>query len=79
MTVGNTPVPPGFPYREVLLKGRPQHAPTDPFRIRHPVMDVGKRAKIFAPFDALRGFREALTETERRENGGPEASEASEE
>ena len=79
MTVINTPVPTGFPYRDVLLKGRPQHAATDPFRIRHPAMDIGKRAKIFAPFDALRGFREALTETEQRENGGGESQGSAEE
>ncbi len=49
-------VPEGFRYADVLAKGRPVHGTLDEFRIRHPGMDAGKRAKIFAPFDALRGF-----------------------
>ena len=55
-----TPLPEHFKYRDAYLRGRPQHQKTDPFRIRHPLMDIGKRAKIFAPFDALRGFSAAL-------------------
>ena len=66
--IGNVPLPEDFKYRDVLLKGRPRHEKTDPFRIRHPVMDTGKRAKIFAPFDALRGFSAVLLETEAKEN-----------
>ena len=31
----------------------------------HPKMDRGNRAKQFMPFDALKGFREALEEKER--------------
>ena len=58
--IGAIPMPAGFRYREVLLKGKPKHDKTDAFRIRHPNMDVGKRAKIFAPFDALKGFNEAV-------------------
>ena len=54
--LGYASIPPGFPYLDVLQKGRPLHEKTDPFRIRHPSMDTGRRAKIFAPFDALRGF-----------------------
>ena len=53
-----------FRYKEVLEKGRPQHAPTDHFRIRHPTMPCSKRAKIFAPFDALRGFNEMVNSKE---------------
>ena len=53
-------LPPNFKYRDAYLRGRPKHQKTDPFRIRHPVMDIGRRAKIFAPFDALRGFSAAL-------------------
>ena len=53
-------MPAGFRYREVFLKGKPQHDRYDSFRIRHPQMDVGKRAKLFAPFDALRGFDFAI-------------------
>ena len=59
-------IPPDFRYREVLLKGRPRHAPTDSFSIRHPSMDPGRRARIFQPFDALKGFREAVSEEESR-------------
>ena len=58
--IGVMPMPAGFRYRDVFLKGRPQHDRFDNFRIRHPQMDVGKRAKIFAPFDALRGFNFAI-------------------
>lgn len=58
--IGDIPMPAGFRYREILLKGKPKHDKTDVFRIRHPSMDVGKRAKIFAPFDALKGFNEAV-------------------
>ena len=57
---GGKSIPADFRYREVFLKGKPQHDRFDPFRIRHPSMDRGRRAKIFAPFDALRGFREAI-------------------
>ena len=52
--------PPDFPYREVFLRGKPQHTIDEGFGARHPRMSCGKRAKIFAPFDALRGFREAV-------------------
>ena len=58
--LGNTPMPDGFKYGDVFAKGRPRHQKTDPFGIRHPSMEVSKRAKIFAPFDALRGFSAAI-------------------
>ena len=63
---GYTAVPKDFPYFEVLRKGMPEHEKTDPFRIRHPRMDVGHRAKIFAPFDALKGFNEELAKSRQR-------------
>ena len=53
-------MPVNFRYREVFLKGKPCHDRLDAFRIRHPSMDRGRRAKIFAPFDALKGFSEAV-------------------
>ena len=59
-TIDDFPMPEDFRYKDVLLKGKPQHSKTDPFRLRHPSMDVRKRAKIFAPFDALRGYNEAV-------------------
>ena len=58
--IGETPMPAGFRYRDIFLRGKPEHDQADAFRRRHPSMDVGKRAKLFAPFDALRGFDEAV-------------------
>ncbi|MBE5869949.1 MAG: hypothetical protein E7294_01620 [Lachnospiraceae bacterium] len=47
-------------YRKVLQKGRPTHEKGDSFFVDHPPMPLSKRAKIFLPFDALKGFDEAL-------------------
>ena len=58
--IGVMPMPAGFKYREVFLKGKPRHDRYDSFRIKHPEMPPGKRAKLFAPFDALRGFDFAI-------------------
>ena len=58
------PIPANFQYADVLRRGQPQHERFDLFRLRHPSMDTGKRAKIFAPFDALRGFSEAVAAKE---------------
>ena len=58
--IGVMPMPAGFKYRDVFLKGKPRHDRYDSFRIRHPEMPPGKRAKLFAPFDALRGFDFAI-------------------
>ena len=54
MTVGYMPMPADFRYRDVCLRGKPELPP------RHPAMDTGHRAKIFAPFAALRGFDQAV-------------------
>ncbi len=54
------PMPENFKYKEVFEKGKPRHDPDDPFFIRHPRMDLARRAKLFAPFDALRGFSAAV-------------------
>lgn len=59
-TKDNRKIPADFRYRDVYIKGKPRHDTYDPFRVRHPVMDRGRRAKIFAPFDALRGFGDAV-------------------
>lgn len=59
--VGCIPMPPDFKYREIFFLGKPAHAPDDAFSLRHPAMDPGRRAKLFAPFDALRGFSFAVT------------------
>ena len=62
--IGVMEMPQDFKYRDVFLKGRPQHDRLDRFSIKHPKMPPGKRAKIFAPFDALRGFNEAVSSKE---------------
>ena len=59
-TVGYMTMPEQFSYREVFLLGKPQHDRYDRFTIKHPSMNVGRRAKIFSPFDALKGFNEAV-------------------
>ncbi len=56
----NLIIPNNFKYRKVFDKGKPVHDLDDPFLIKHPKMDLSRRAKIFAPFDALRGFDVAV-------------------
>lgn len=46
-------------YSDIIDKKRPEHD-NDDFSIRHPKMDILDRAKIFASFDALRGFDEEI-------------------
>ena len=53
-------LPPGFKYKKAFLAGRPQHKPFDGFYHQHPPMDRIRRAKIFAPFDALDGYAESI-------------------
>ena len=55
------PVSTAFPYLQVLLQGRPRHG-ADGFTQRHPRMERSKRAKIFAPFDALDGYGGSVRE-----------------
>ena len=62
--VGYMPMPAAFKYHDVYLHGRPRHQRYDRFWRKHPPMDHRQRAKIFAPFDALNGFDEAIAETE---------------
>lgn len=64
--VGYMTMPAEFPYRDVFLIGKPQHNRFDLFSAKHPKMDVGRRAKIFAPFDALKGFSEAVASKDVR-------------
>ena len=63
--VGTMPMPSSFAHQEALQHGRPKHCRNDEFWIRHPPMDQGHRAKIFAPFDALRGFDFRIMEAEK--------------
>ena len=57
-------IPSSFRYRNVLEKGKPRHDADDLFSIRHPAMECAKRAKIFSPFDALKGFGDELARAE---------------
>ena len=50
-------------YRKVYERGKPKHSPFDDFSIKHPAMDLSRRAKIFSPFDALKGFNEEIAST----------------
>ncbi|MBO4297343.1 MAG: hypothetical protein J5998_00975 [Clostridia bacterium] len=52
-------VPLDFPYLATIFQGPPEHD-HDAFSFSHPKMDRGKRAKIFAPFDALDGYGAAI-------------------
>ena len=64
MVLGAMEMPEQFRYADVMRKGFPRHERTDAFSMRHPPMSSGQWAKIFAPFDALRGFREAVSSKE---------------
>lgn len=55
-----TTLPIGFKYTATFLAGRPQHHRFDDFSRKHPKMDRRRRAKIFAPFDALDGYSESI-------------------
>ena len=62
--INNTDVPSSFRYRKVLEKGKPVHDKNDSFSIKHPAMDLSRRAKIFNPFDALKGFGDELSKAQ---------------
>ena len=47
-------------YAYAFARERPRHEPDDDFSLRHPKMPLNQRAKIFAPFAALKGYKEAL-------------------
>lgn len=48
-----------FPYEDIIGLERPVHK-GDEFSFRHPKMEIEDRAKIFAPFAALRGFESSI-------------------
>ena len=62
--IGYMPMPADFPYRKVMQMGRPKHDRYSEFGIRHPSMPCSRRAKIFAPFDALKWFDERISAKE---------------
>ena len=64
VTLGYMPMPANFRYVDVALKGRPQHKGWDSFTIKPPPMPPSRWAKIFSPFDALKGFSEAVASKE---------------
>ena len=57
-------LPSSFRYRHVIEKGKPVHDKNDRFSIKHPPMDLLRRAKIFSPFDALKGFQDELSKAQ---------------
>ena len=71
--IGVVSRPEGFRYAGVMEEGKQVHE-GDRFSARHPKMDYGRRAKIFAPFAALKGFEEEVQakrvryETEREKD-----------
>lgn len=62
--IGYMPMPEGFPYKKLLEMGRPKHEKCSDFVMRHPTMSCSRRAKIFAPFDALAGFSDRINKKE---------------
>ena len=56
-------MPEDFLYKSVIEKGPPHHEPYDDFWIKHPPMPPSRRAKIFSPFAALRGYEEKIADT----------------
>ena len=57
-------LPADFKYKEVFLKGRPLHDIHSAFYARHPPMPPSRWAKIYSPFDALKGFRSLISASE---------------
>ena len=66
MQLGAMAMPSAFKYMDVFLRGKPQHDGWDAFTIKHPPMPASRWAKIFSPFDALKGFDEAIGSKEVR-------------
>ena len=62
MTIGYLPMPRDFKYTDVIKRGMPDK--DEYFYMKHPHMPFGKRAKIFSPFAALRGFEEEVESKE---------------
>ncbi len=61
-----SPIPSSFRYRNVYEKGKPVHDKFDSFYVKHPPMELSRRDKIFSPFDALKGFNDAIFDAELR-------------
>lgn len=65
-SAGDNRMPSSFKYKQVYEKGKPEHHFPDAFSIRHPPMALAKRAKIFSPFDALKGFGDELSKAQQQ-------------
>ena len=63
-------------YGDIIMQGRPVHC-GDVFSRRHPKMTRQHRAKIFAPYDALRGMYGRLRQVEETRTERVELSERS--
>ena len=75
IALGAMQMPSNFRYRDVFLKGMPVHDVWDSFRVKHPAMPASRWAKIFSPFDALKGFDEAISSKEKIPVHRPELDE----
>ena len=75
MIPGAMTMPADFKYRSTALRGMPRHNRFDDFSVKHPPMSPARWAKIFAPFDALKGFDEAIAAKEVIYTKKPEMSE----
>ncbi|MCR5684177.1 MAG: hypothetical protein K6G81_01975 [Lachnospiraceae bacterium] len=64
-----SPLSSSFRYKAVYEKGKPVHGDRDDFSAKHPPMDLSRRAKIFSPFDALKGFSDELARAENTVSG----------
>lgn len=62
--IGTMAMPADFRYQKVYTKGMPVHKKWDRFQAKHPPMSVNRWAKIFSPFDALKGFNDAIASKE---------------
>ena len=76
-------IPIDFPYLSAIFQGPPKHIHDD-FSRKHPRMELERRAKIFAPFDALDGYSDAVRSkdveyVERVDLNGEDCNEFSEE
>ena len=57
-------------YKDIIDLERPKHI-NDAFSAKHPSMKREDRAKIFAPFAALKGYEESIdAATELNRNSG---------
>ena len=65
-TITDTGFLSSFRYREDYEKGKPVHEKNDSFSVKHPPMELSRRAKIFSPFDALKGFGDELAKAEQQ-------------